>query len=292
METIESLQRQLNTTQDLSSIVRTMKALSAASIRQYEQAVESLNQYTKSIELAMQIVMHKSPPLILNDQKNPGVEMIILLGSDQGMCGHFNDIITEYTAKTLLSLGGNKDNLSLWIIGERLLGPVLQRGFAANKLYYLPSSVEAINTAVQDIVTDLERYQQQNNINEIYLFYNLSSGAALYQQHHQKLWPLDLSWLKKLQKNPWPAKTVPQTLMPPQDTFKALSQQYLYISIYRALAESLAAENAARLMTMETAQSNIEEREEELQKRYNQLRQSAIDSELFDIIAGFASLEE
>jgi F-type H+-transporting ATPase subunit gamma len=66
--------------------------------------------------------------------------------------------------------------------------------------------------------------------------------------------------------------------------------QYLFVTLYQALAESLASENAARLAAMQAAENNIEERLKDLRLQYNQLRQSTITEELLDIVAGFEAL--
>jgi F-type H+-transporting ATPase subunit gamma len=71
----------------------------------------------------------------------------------------------------------------------------------------------------------------------------------------------------------------------------SLIRQYLFISVYRAFAESLAAENAARLASMQAAEKNIEEQLEGLAARYHRRRQSVITEELLDVTAGFEVLE-
>lgn len=73
--------------------------------------------------------------------------------------------------------------------------------------------------------------------------------------------------------------------------FSALIRQYLFVSIYRAFAESLASENASRLAAMQLAEKNINERLEELDTDYHRQRQGSITAELLDIAAGFEALE-
>ena len=74
--------------------------------------------------------------------------------------------------------------------------------------------------------------------------------------------------------------------------FSHLFRQYLFVSFYRAFAQSLAGENAARLMAMQAAEKNIMELEEELQARFREQRQAGITSELLDIISGFEALND
>jgi F-type H+-transporting ATPase subunit gamma len=66
--------------------------------------------------------------------------------------------------------------------------------------------------------------------------------------------------------------------------------QLLFISIFRACAESLASENASRLAAMERADRNVDELLKDLKGSFHRLRQSGIDEELFDVISGFEAL--
>jgi F-type H+-transporting ATPase subunit gamma len=73
-------------------------------------------------------------------------------------------------------------------------------------------------------------------------------------------------------------------------TLRALIREYLFISLFRACAESLASENASRLAAMERADKNIDELLENLHGTFERLRQGSIDEELFDVISGYESL--
>jgi F-type H+-transporting ATPase subunit gamma len=73
-------------------------------------------------------------------------------------------------------------------------------------------------------------------------------------------------------------------------TLRALIREYLFISLFRACAESLASENASRLAAMQRADKNINDLLEQLHGTFHQLRQSGIDEELFDVISGFEAL--
>jgi F-type H+-transporting ATPase subunit gamma len=73
-------------------------------------------------------------------------------------------------------------------------------------------------------------------------------------------------------------------------TLRALIREYLFISLFRACAESLASENASRLAAMERADKNITDLLALLNETFHRLRQSGIDEELFDVIAGFEAL--
>jgi F-type H+-transporting ATPase subunit gamma len=75
-----------------------------------------------------------------------------------------------------------------------------------------------------------------------------------------------------------------------EQTLLAFVREYLFVSLFRACAESLASENASRLAAMQRAEKNIDELLEDLNRTFHRLRQSSIDEELFDVVSGFEAL--
>jgi len=124
MTTLESLQRQIATAQDLKSVVKTMKVLAAVSIRQYERAVEALADYTRTIELGLQAVLNEPSIADLPGQSQTNHRIVaIVFGSDQGMCGQFNQqIATDAIAQIQPLLHASAD-LTLVADGGRVISP-------------------------------------------------------------------------------------------------------------------------------------------------------------------------
>jgi F-type H+-transporting ATPase subunit gamma len=104
--------------------------------------------------------------------------------------------------------------------------------------------------------------------------------------------PLDAPWAEGLAKIPWPTKSLPEVVGGDTTTLRALIREYLFISLFRACAESLASENASRLAAMQRADKNIDDLLETLHGTFHRLRQSGIDEELFDVISGFEALSK
>lgn len=75
-----------------------------------------------------------------------------------------------------------------------------------------------------------------------------------------------------------------------EPTPQALIREYLFISLFRACTESLASKNASRLAAMQRAEKNIDELLEDLNQTFHRQRQTGIDEELFDVIAGYELL--
>ena len=125
---------------------------------------------------------------------------------------------------------------------------------------------------------------------ELHLFHNRPQSGALYEPVSQRLLPLDAAWRRKLAEVPWPTGNLPEVMGGGTATLRALIREYLFISLFRACAESLASENASRLAAMQRAEKNIDELLENLNRTFHRLRQSGIDEELFDVVSGFEAL--
>src|SRR5271163_4976081 len=118
-DTVESLSRKISSAGDLQSVVRTMKALAASSIGQYEKSVRALSDYYRAVELGLGTCFRESKHAAV-ERKAPthaGAVSAIVFGSDQGLVGQFNDVVADYAIKTLAALPGS---LQVWAVGERV----------------------------------------------------------------------------------------------------------------------------------------------------------------------------
>jgi F-type H+-transporting ATPase subunit gamma len=173
-------------------------------------------------------------------------------------------------------------------------------GVAVRGLFRVPNSAKAITPLVGQILVEHEALHRTAAAAEpeLHLYYNRPSSAAagtnaVYVPVSQRLLPLDARWQHELAALPWPTKVLPEIVGGESAgvvTLRALIREYLFVSLFRACAESLASENASRLAAMERADRNIDDLLEEMTGRFHQLRQSGIDAELFDVIAGFEAL--
>ena len=154
----------------------------------------------------------------------------------------------------------------------------------------MPNSVNAITPLVGQILVASETRRRQEEVTELHLFYNRPTSGAVYAPVSQRLLPLDESWRSKLAELPWPTGSLPEIMGDATATLRALIREYLFISLFRACAESLSSENASRLAAMRRADKNIDELLEDLNGTFHRLRQSGIDEELFDVISGFEAL--
>jgi F-type H+-transporting ATPase subunit gamma len=290
-ESTASLRRKISGAGDLQSVVRTMKAMAASSIVQYENSVHALADYYRTVELGLVACLRNVGPTSLIPERKGRTAArpiaAVVFGSDQGLVGQFNDVIAEYAIETLAGLPGKPQ---IWAVGERVHARLADAGLALAGLYAVPNSVKAITPLVGRILIESETQHSQSAVSELYLFHNHPTAGAVYTPVSQRLLPLDDDWRRGLSRLQWPTQNLPEVIGGGVATLQALIREYLFVSLFRACAESLASENASRLAAMQRADKNIGELLEELNSTYHRLRQSGIDEELFDVISGFEAL--
>lgn len=290
-DTIESLRRKLSSAGDLQSVVRTMKALAASSIGQYEKSVSALGDYYHTVELGLGACLRNSPPGASQPESGSKAQAdeigAIVFGSDQGLVGRFNDVIADHAIKELAELSGKP---AIWAVGERVHGQLTDAGFQPLGLFPVPNSVQAITPLVGRIQIESEAHPVAGEYSEFHVFYNRPKSGALYEPVRQRLLPLDAEWQRALTAIPWPTRLPPEAMGTGSMTLRSLIREYLFISLFRACAASLASENASRLAAMQRAEKNIKDLLEALHGSFHRLRQSGIDEELFDVVSGFEAL--
>ena len=286
-DTLDSMRRKIDGAGELRSVVSTMKALAAASIGQYERAVHSLADYYRTIELGLTACLRDTDDFPVMDSA-PSTDRsttgAIVFGSDEGLVGQFNEVLAEFVAKTLRGLPGR---LTLWAVGERMQSRLGDAGMVPAAMFAVPNSVHAITPLVGQILMEAEAQRPLERPVRILLFHNRPLSSATYEPVTQCLLPLDETWRSRLRNAPWPTTNLPEMMDSSRSTLLALVREYLFVSIFRACAESLASENASRLIAMQRAEKNIDELLEDLGRSFHRLRQSSIDEELFDVVSGF-----
>jgi len=287
MQTLEALSRRIATTEELGAIVRTMKSLSAVSIRQYELAAAALRDYGRTVDLAFQALLRERPRLVLEPRPAAGSTVVVVFGSDHGLCGRFNDEIARFARDRLRELAPAGTRPRCLVVGARAEARLAALGEAADAGLVLPASVSGLAGLAQALLVQLDAWGGAEGLARVLLVHQRRTPEAIAAPHARQLLPLSAERLRNLTARPWPSRHLPMFTLDPRQLFSTVVRQYLWSSLYRTAAESLASEHASRLAAMQAAERSVEEHLEIQHGEFRRRRQAAITGELLDVLTGF-----
>ncbi len=292
MKTLEELQRDMDTSTSLQEIVRTMKILAAVSIRQYERAQQSLQQYNHTIELGLQAVLTKQTTAVKTAQKKAWPSLgAVIFGSDHGLCGRYNESICQFAIYEMNKINPDPHLQRILAIGTRIESSLHAMDVATEDCYFVPGTVGTITGTVQKILQKIDLWQQEG-VEQVLLFHHVRQQRTNYPPQTVQLLPVDLTSFNHDRTNQWPSRSLPQFTQSGEFLLSTLIREHLFIKLFTACTESLAGEHASRLMSMQVAEENIQKRLERLTATYRQQRQNQITEELLDVISGFEVLND
>lgn len=222
--------------------------------------------------------------------RHDGPTIAILFGSDHGLCGRFNDQIVRFAVAEFGQSAATRKDV-LWLpVGAQIASRLEALGKPVDEEVRLPGSVNGLTATTQEILLTIDRWRTKRESTRVILLHNHRSDQAGAEVSKVQLWPLDRTWLQSIACRPWPSRRLPTFTMKADQLFASLVRQHLFVMIFRAGAQSLASEHATRLMAMQAAERNIDERLDEMNGRFRRMRQQSITEELLDVVAGFESL--
>ncbi len=292
MATLDTVQRTVATVENLQGIVRTMKTLAAVSIHQYEQAVAAVADYERAVRLGLAAVLGEvgraAPrPELEPSGRRDNVLGVMAFGSDHGLCGRFNEDLAEHIHTALAEHPARASRILA--VGARLSNALETRGLRPDQTFYTPASATGIVRTLRRMLPVLAEWQEAG-VKRLLLCHQRPNAGMRPTAHTLVLLPLNPVTLHGA--GPWPGGSLPGHYGDRQALLANLLGEWLFIACFRAFAESLASEHASRLMAMQNAERNIEERLTELRSLYHRQRQEAITTELLDILVGFEAMLE
>ena len=293
MEQIEKIKRRIQSSKELKTVVKNMKSLAAVNIRFYQHAAEAAREYKHTVRMGLSAFFSARGRVpeyggIRGESFDIGV---IVFGSEQGMCGGFNERILDRLTEFLQHQSAGVEQIRLVGVGARVLPLVAEAGRPVDKNLSMPASLDRISDLVDDIIIVLENWRLERGMEKIYMIYNRHGGESLYRTSVEQIFPISETMLEEWRREPWQGpNNPPLTTMDQEVLFRRLADHYLYSELFKGTLESMESENAARLAAMEAAEKNIDEKLAELGRLYNVRRQQSITSELLDIIGGFEAI--
>lgn len=285
MTDLQTIGRSLESAASLHSIVSTMKALASSNILQFQAAADASRDYRNVLDMALAVVLpdqeeEQDPPPFSADQKG---SLHLVFGSDYGLAGRFNERIVAFALEEIPLAEGHL----VVAVGHQIV-PRLEEHLALSNFFGVPQTVEGIASMVHRLLTEIDDFA---DVGEVLLYYNRPIDGVTFREEKERLFPLDLKSIA-VAGGGWEEQTPPAYFVPAEELLSHLLQQYFFITLYRAFCYSLAAENASRLASMQTAEKNIEELQDDLNFRYRLERQNSITAEINDVISGFNAIRK
>jgi F-type H+-transporting ATPase subunit gamma len=276
--------------QDIRGIVHTMKTLSVINSAPYEHAATAIAAYHETVLLGLHALLSQVGSLDASSVVNHKRSYVVF-GSDHGLCGNYNEALATHLAQLVADA---PEEIIILCVGAQMGDALRNQGIVPHATLLPPASVDGIGRLANQLTRQLAEIQTQIRAGDIAisLAFVMRDRAVGQRPEVADLLPFDPEFVRDLQGKPWNSRSLPSFSMPSSDLFQTLVRGHLFASIFRAAAEALVTENAARLAQMQQAEQSVDERLYDLGSEVRSVRQSEITTELMDVIIGFEALRK
>lgn len=286
MATLQDIRRRIRSVQSTQKITRAMKLVAAAKLRRAQERILEARPYAQAMgtlvsALARGLGEDKHPLLA---RREGARRLYVVITADKGLCGAFNSNLLRRAAELLR--GSPDGAVAVWALGRKA------RDFFRRR----PWPVRGERTGLLDRVTfaqarelagALMQSYLDGEVDEIGLVFNEFRSVAVQRVVVQRLLPIE----PPEGGEPGGQGAVEYLYEPDAATIlAALLPRHVEVQVYRALLESAAGEQGARMTAMEAATKNAQEMIGLLTIQYNKARQERITKELLDIVGGAEAL--
>ena len=288
MASLKDIKRKVVGVAKTKQITRAMNMVAASKFKSAQVKMENFRPYAGKFmdvlnSLALRVDSITHPLLAVRDPKRIRV---ICMTSDRGLCGGFNTNLIKATDRFLKEKTAEGKDVSLISVGRK------GRDYYRKKANIIAQKVDLLSkfdmTLAVSIADEVITPFIKEEYDELYLIYNQFVNVSVQKPTVVRLFPLpsigqdvDVDPDKRLDYSYEPSEEV---------LLQKLLPMYVHVLVYRALLETSAGENGARMAAMDNATSNCEELISSLTLKMNKARQAAITAELMDIVGGTEAL--
>jgi F-type H+-transporting ATPase subunit gamma len=284
MANLKNIRSQIKSVTSIQKVTKAMKMVAAAKLRKSQENMEKSRPYSSRIKelisnLIHDINNHDFP--LLNKSTNLNSHGFLVITADRGLAGSFNTNIIKKTEKAIESVG--KDNAYLFCIGKKGYEYFKKRNYNVEH-YYNDLWTNLNYSDAMKVGADLSRDYNKQKIGTLTVIYNYFKNAGSQDIISNTLLPL--SFKKEI------ASEINDIIYEPSknEIIESLVPKYFNTQIWQFLLESFASEQAARMLSMENATENAKDMINELNLEFNKARQSAITTEMLEIVGGAEAL--
>ena len=295
MPNLLDIRRRIKSVKNTQQITKAMKMVSAAKLRRAQDRVITARPFANKMaevlgELAKRTDEDFHHPLL--DYRGDQRYLIVVITADKGLCGAFNTNLTK-AAQAFIRENSDK-TIELMAIGRK------GRDFFRNRRAVISSEYIGVtgkgrvefSEALEVARAIINQYTEDTGIDKVYIVYNEFKSVLSQRVVLEQLLPL----ARAKQDEPETTSQKPVTLIdyiyeqPPEEMFAQLLPRLVETQIFRALLESIASEQGARMTAMDSASKNASELIDTLTLNMNRVRQAAITNEIIEVVSGAAAL--
>lgn len=282
MPSLQQLEKQIATIDGLRDVIHSMRSLAATYLRRAEERLAGLRAYSDTVGRAIEDCLFGRD--IALPEEDAGGAAILVFFSEQGLCGRFNEVIADAAAER----ARETDSRRFIVVGKR--GPPLIRRGKLEVIAEMPSttSPDGDDVVIHAVARTVLGLREREAFGRLYLLYARYLSPGRIEPAFERVLPLDLSqWRGDRVAG---RRTRPHLALPRIALLRELVNEYTFITLSRAMTESLAGEHGMRLQSMEAAKGNIDDALDELQLQSRIQRQNEITSELLDVVSAVEGL--
>jgi F-type H+-transporting ATPase subunit gamma len=288
MAALKDIKRKITAVQKTRQITKAMNMVAASKFKAAQMRMENFRPYAVKFmgvlnSLALRVEAESHPLLAVREPKR--IRMICMT-SDRGLCGGFNNNLIKAAERFIREKMHEGRDVSLIPIGRK------GRDFFRKKAKVINARTDVFSkfdmSLAVKISGDVIPPFIAEEYDELYLLYNEFVNVAVHRPSVVRLFPLPSIGREEAIE---PDKRLDSIYEPSEAILlEKLLPMYVHVLIFRALVETSAGENGARMAAMDNATRNCEDLIQSLTLKYNQVRQSAITAELMDIVGGTEAL--
>lgn len=291
MPSLQSLRRKIASVKNTQKITKAMKMVAAAKLKRAQERILTSRPYAHQLREVMsnlsQRVNRDSHPL-LSRRDGKALELLVVT-SDRGLCGAFNANILRRAIEFLEEQRRQGKQVSVSLIGRKSIDFFKRRDWPIRQEWGGVFDRLSFEHAL-DIGQNVVSQYYEGTFDHLYVVYNEFKSAMQQEVIVEKLLPIES--LRDSEEGDTPSMGGGYLYEPDEsELLETLLPKHFEIQTYRALLESAAAEQAARMTAMDGATRNAGELIKKVTLFYNKTRQAAITKELMDIVGGAEAIK-
>ena len=286
MANLKDIRDQIKSVKSIQKVTKAMKMVAAAKMRRAQENMEQARPYTSKLNnmlnsLIPEIDRNMLPEL--ESREKIDHKLFVVITADRGMAGAFNSNVIRMAQKAIDKFG--KDKSSLICIGKKSFGHFKMRNYNIIENYIDFWSELSFQDAI-DIGENIISHFVDGKADEVQVVYNEFINIGKQEVQLEKFLPLTYEVQDES-----PSRYIDRIFEPSKEhVVKAMVPKYLNTQVWQYLLESFASEQAARMLAMENATSNARDMIKDLTLKFNKARQSAITTEMLEIVSGAEAL--